>query len=319
MRVTTIQSALVSTLVVLLGASPVFAQATAQPQPPPRPAPSQAPAAEAPTPAPAGQSRRSNNERTVLPQGFSVVLVLGDIQSVTTPDDVPPAARKALNDMKEFLPFKSYKLLDAAWLMCCGQDPRPSNLSRNHPAMLSGRSSVTQMLRGPEEREYELELTTARTEGSRVFVKFTLSGSGGSAEIAGAEATPAATVRNINRRIADLKDTRTMLDKQLQDMRKKVEVGVAPGTDIPKTELEIRRLDREIEELNTRLAEAQAGRSTTPRASVDYARRTTIIDTGFSMDVGETVVVGTSRLKGGSKALIALLTAVPPRPAERKE
>ena len=29
------------------------------------------------------------------------------------------------------------------------------------------------------------------------------------------------------------------------------------------------------------------------------------------MDPGETVVVGTSRLRGGDKALIALLTAVP--------
>ena len=321
MRVTTIQSALVSTLVVLLGASPVFAQGTTQqPQPPPqRPAPSQAPA-EAPTPAPAGQSRRSNNERAVLPQGFSVVLVLGDIQSVATSDDVPPAARKALTDMREFLPFKSYRLLDAAWLMCCGQDPRPSAFARGGTPSMGPRNSVTQLLRGPEDREYELELTTARTEGSRVFVKFTLTGSGGSAaEIAAAEATPAATVRNLNRRIADLKDTRTMLDKQLQDMRKKVEVGIAPGTDIPKTELEIRRLDREIEELNARLAEAQSGRSTTPRASVDQARRTTVIDTSFSMDVGETVVVGTSRLKGGSKALIALLTAVPPRTGEHKE
>jgi hypothetical protein len=37
-----------------------------------------------------------------------------------------------------------------------------------------------------------------------------------------------------------------------------------------------------------------------------------VIDTSFSMDVGETVVVGTSRLKG-DKALIALLTAIPPR------
>ena len=36
-----------------------------------------------------------------------------------------------------------------------------------------------------------------------------------------------------------------------------------------------------------------------------------IIDTSFTMDVGETVVVGTSRLAGGDKALIALLTAVP--------
>ena len=35
-----------------------------------------------------------------------------------------------------------------------------------------------------------------------------------------------------------------------------------------------------------------------------------MIDTSFTMDVGETVVVGTSRLAGGDKALIALLTAV---------
>ena len=38
------------------------------------------------------------------------------------------------------------------------------------------------------------------------------------------------------------------------------------------------------------------------------------------MDVGETVVVGTSRLKGGTQAIIALLTAVPPRATtERRE
>jgi hypothetical protein len=35
------------------------------------------------------------------------------------------------------------------------------------------------------------------------------------------------------------------------------------------------------------------------------------------MDVGETVVVGTSRLSGNSKALIALLTAVPQKSARR--
>ena len=34
-----------------------------------------------------------------------------------------------------------------------------------------------------------------------------------------------------------------------------------------------------------------------------------LIDTNFTMDIGETVVVGTSRLQG-DKALIALLTAV---------
>ena len=35
-----------------------------------------------------------------------------------------------------------------------------------------------------------------------------------------------------------------------------------------------------------------------------------LIDTSFNMDIGETVVVGTSRLGGGDRAIIALLTAV---------
>ena len=38
-----------------------------------------------------------------------------------------------------------------------------------------------------------------------------------------------------------------------------------------------------------------------------------MIDTSFRMDDGETVVVGTSKVKGGGKALIALLTATAER------
>ena len=41
--------------------------------------------------------------------GFSVVLVLGDMQGGATADSVPAAARKALADMKDFLPYKSYR------------------------------------------------------------------------------------------------------------------------------------------------------------------------------------------------------------------
>jgi len=37
------------------------------------------------------------------------------------------------------------------------------------------------------------------------------------------------------------------------------------------------------------------------------------------MDVGETVVVGTSRLRSNSKALIALLTAVPQRASRSRQ
>ena len=46
----------------------------------------------------------------------------------STQDNVPPAARKALTDMKEFLPYKSYRLLDVQWTLCCGggRGPRRS-------------------------------------------------------------------------------------------------------------------------------------------------------------------------------------------------
>ena len=256
----------------------------------------------------------------MLPQGFSVVLVLGDIQGTAMADDVPPAARKALVDMREFLPFKSYKLLDASWVMCCGQQGRNAPVDRRPAAQTTSSGmatqSLSQVLRGPEEQEYELKLTTSRTENSRVFVRFSLFGSGAPREVS-VEAASAAS-RTTARRIADLTDQRSLLEKQIKDARSKYDVGVASGDAIPKLELELRRVDREIADLTARIAEGSAGRSAA-RAG-EHTVRSAIIDTSFTMDVGETVVVGTSRLKGGSRALIALLTAVPPRgTTERRE
>ena len=274
--------------------------------------PAQAPA-ETPPPPPSA-STFAHSRRAVLPQGFSVVLVLGDIQGASTPDDVPPAARKALVDMRDFLPFKSYKLLDAAWLMCCST---------------GGHGSASQLLRGPDEVEYELRLETSRFEGSRVAVRFSLRSNPGLQAADAVEMASPEAKRASERRLANLIDQRALIDKQIGDARKKVEVGVAPATEVTKLELELRRVEREIQEVqevarvhsaNSRAAAASraarggAGKAT-PSASLSA-----IIDTNFTMDVGETVVVGTSRLKGGSKALIALLTAVPPRATtERKE
>jgi hypothetical protein len=240
-----------------------------------------------------------------LPQGFSVVLVLGDIQGATSADDVPPAARKALTDMRDFLPFKSYKLLDAAWLMCCST---------------GGQGSASQMLRGPEDVEYELRLDTARFEGSRVSVRFSLRSSAGAVAADAVEMSSTAAVRSTERRLANLIDQRALIDKQIGEARKKVEVGVAPAADVAKLELELRRVEREIQEVQetaSHAANVRAARGGVRSTSAPVAR-SSIIDTNFTMDVGETVVVGTSRLKGGSRALIALLTAVPPRTATEK-
>ena len=72
--------------------------------------------------------------------------------------------------------------------------------------------------------------------------------------------------------------------------------------------------DARARELRQALARARNRSERTPQSSRPTPTRRyggPIIDTSFNMDVGETVVVGTSRLKGNSRALIALLTAVP--------
>jgi hypothetical protein len=157
-------------------------------------------------------------------RGFGVVLVQGEMQPGQQPTDVPPAALKALNDLKDFLPYKNYKLLDTQWTMGSGR--------------LAGR------LRGPENSGYYFEVQTRRGEDVPIVVsRFVLR-----AESAHDEARAVLT---------------------------------------PKP-----------------LAQAQSVRM----AALGFSRN--LIDTSFSMDLGETVVVGTSRIQGNNNALIVLLTAI---------
>ena len=72
-------------------------------------------------------------------RGFSVALVQGDLKTGTPiGESVPAAAAKALADLKDFLPYKSYRLLDTQWTMGAGR--------------------MTGRLRGPDGKEYDLEL-----------------------------------------------------------------------------------------------------------------------------------------------------------------
>jgi hypothetical protein len=150
--------------------------------------------------------------------GFSIILALGDLQGGTPARHLPEAASKALADMSEFLPYKSYELLDAQWIL--------------------GSPRSTGHLRGPDNREFELELRTMPRS-----------------------------------------DTAVQIDFNLRDPSQASSPS-APRT--PRLQGQALRVFK------------QPGR---------------VIDTSFTMDVGETVVVGTSRLQG-DKALIVLLTAV---------
>jgi hypothetical protein len=226
------------------------------------------------------QAAQSGTPKPTAPQGFSVVLLLGDMQGGSSQDNVPAAARKALADLKDFLPYKSYRLLDTQWISCCGQ------------------SGIVSRLRGADDQDYDLDLNPSAAPNGKWAVHFILrdpapaptasSGGGFSGALRDKEIYVLTAQRN------DLERKLTDLRQKLNDLHPEIVEFKAQLADVVKR-LDVIRLD----DLTRRVSTLRDGR----RA---------MIDTSFTMDVGETVVVGTSRLKG-EKALIALLTAIPQR------
>ena len=208
------------------------------------------------------------------PQGFSVVLVLGENQSASVAENVPPAARKALGDMKDFLPYRGYRLLDAQWIL--------------------GSQRSSSRLRGPDDQEYQLTLRTTQLAGGHVSVTF---------QMQEASALTVVTARD-----ADETAARRAAEMDLQTRLSRLQAEAAAMKQrLGEKHANVVAVSAEIENLKMRLAEFESG-DARPRSL--FGSRS-VIDTTFSMDIGETVVVGTSRMRGGDKALIALLTAVP--------
>jgi hypothetical protein len=244
-------------------------------------------------------------------QGFSIVLLLGDMQGGESLDAVPAAARRALTDMKDFLPYKNYRLLDTQWTLCCS----------------GGIGSAITRLRGVDDQEYELELRSGAVlshqnvgpptiNTGRLSIRFFLreldtaalrSKSDGdrSREMAGK--TIESRIADINREIFALERERLDLSTVATNLRQKAEIGMKDPLEAKRAEDQLSMVVRRIEALKAELNTVTVSKSN-PRA---------VIDTSFQMDVGESVVVGTSRLKGGSTALIAVLTAVGSRPKSR--
>ena len=52
-------------------------------------------------------------------RGFSVVLLLGEKQGSIPAEGLSPSALRAIADIKEFLPYKGYRVLDTQWVACC--------------------------------------------------------------------------------------------------------------------------------------------------------------------------------------------------------
>lgn len=204
-------------------------------------------------------------------QGFSVVLVLGDLQDGATSDNIPPTARAALGDLRDFLPYRSYRVLDTAWIL----------------ASSPVRQAVTSRLQGADEQDYEVTLERMPVAASSLQVRFTMREPDGNAERKAAAADREAAMRA---ELNQLSAAHAALETQLR----RAEAAQNRG---------------DIEALRQRLSDNEIAIETRKRQSAYAAGGATLIDTSFNMSLGETVVVGTSRMRGGSKALIVLLTA----------
>jgi hypothetical protein len=89
-------------------------------------------------------------------QGFSVALLLGEVEGGSTPDNLPAGATKALADVREFLPYKSYRLLDTQWIRCCAS------------------SGVQGRLRGLDEQHYTFHIGINTLSGQKMTSTFSL-------------------------------------------------------------------------------------------------------------------------------------------------
>jgi hypothetical protein len=215
-------------------------------------------------------------------QGFSVVLILGSESAQKVTGDLPAGATRALSDLRDFLPYRSYRMLDSAWILNPG----------------SGRTIAR--LRGVDEHHYRVDLDTVLSGVSRVTVKFALRDDD-PRQSSHAGRSVADDPERVRQRaeVARLNATLAALQAELEAMSKKFNPA---HPDVIATQQRIQTTHAELVALLARTQPAPTWTATTQ-----------VIDTAFTMDVGETVVVGTSRLQGDT-ALIVLLTAVPKRP-----
>ena len=193
------------------------AAAGAQPAPTPPPGQPLRSNAEAPTPRPQPEARGGDTTYT-----FQLVLLVAGTEGAEQFENVPANARKALDDVKGFLPYTSYRLLDLAWLRS----------SRTAEAQISG----------PDGRSLSASIRfhTEPSDPQRIEIQ------------------------------------RLVI----------VEAPRAPML------LEAPRKDG------------------APTALAPQAIRP-LLETSFGMKAGETVVVGTAKLDGPSKALVVILSAIP--------
>ena len=235
------------------------------------------------------QAARTPAERPATPQslgiyGFSVVLVLGDMQGADAGNTVPETARKALADMRNFLPYKRYQLLDSGWILCCA--------AQKTGAGVSGR------VRGPDDRYYTYVIEPIGLADSKLTLRFSMREAAVETQTY-LDISKMSDVARLEhkRQLAEALTDRDQAETAMRQATQRYEVGVVSGPDKDAAVMRYERAAARVKDLEAIAAGRSAG---SPEAK--------LMDSTFSIAPGETVVIGTSRVKG-DQALIALLTA----------
>lgn len=252
---------------------------------------------------------------------FSVTLVVGEMQGGLTPDNLPLGARKALTDMRDFLPYKSFRLLDTQFIRCCAS---------SQPDQVLGR------LRGVDEQPYSFRIHVSYLAG-RLSIHFSLQESAAKPSFSkSAEFHDEQLVEE--RKTLETRDALEQTRREIEEARRLLtaremqlqgsQSNLASLRGLPKTHPQVDHLQKSIEQLQKELSDGRKTLTMQESAARELelklrmrlqerdrsagaipTSKSSVIDSTFSMDIGETVVIGTSSLKG-DKALIALLTAV---------
>jgi hypothetical protein len=184
--------------------------------------------------------------------------------------------------MREFLPYKHYRVLDSQWTSCCGGTRAQLSGRLRGLVGIPGANNTVNLVQRP----YAFALETSNSgEGLSVYFELRVEDGEGARRLPDRDAV---------RERADLQAEIETLGLQIREAEGKVKLGALSPLDVRPLQDRHASLQRRLEGLGGE-THASGSRS--------------IIQTRFSMDPGETVVVGTSRL-GGDKALIALVTAV---------
>lgn len=214
--------------------------------------------------------------------GFSVILVVGHMQG-TSSENVPDVAKKALNDMRDFLPYKRYQLLDAAWMLCCA----------------GSRMGVSGKVRGPNELDYSYHVDPITVTDSKLNLRFSMREMHDVAPVVSpGKLTDSARLEH-SRQLYDAIRERDEAEVTARSAKQKHDVGLLNPAEMEAAQLRLRRAAQRVEDLQRLAGGGKQGFGTSGH---------NIMDSTFSIALGETVVVGTSRLNG-DQALIALLTA----------